>query len=77
MATAEDKVEAGDITNVRSHQAAEGELKETGRDTKLTQTYGSTHRGLKPRHVQLMAIGGSIGIGIWVCRLRRRHNGSS
>lgn len=66
MATAEDKVEAGDITNVRSHQAAEGELKETGRDTKLTQTYGSTHRGLKPRHVQLMAIGGSIGIGIWV-----------
>lgn len=28
--------------------------------------YGETQRGLKPRHVQLMAIGGSIGVGMWV-----------
>jgi len=26
-----------------------------------------TKRGLSPRHVQLMAIGGSIGTGLWVC----------
>lgn len=32
----------------------------------ITETYGETHRGLKPRHVQLMAIGGSIGVGVWV-----------
>lgn len=25
-----------------------------------------TKRGLSPRHVQLMAIGGSIGTGLWV-----------
>lgn len=29
--------------------------------------YGETQRGLSPRHVQLMAIGGSIGTGLWVC----------
>ncbi|KAK7960507.1 proline permease [Apiospora saccharicola] len=28
--------------------------------------YGETKRGLSPRHVQLMAIGGSIGTGLWV-----------
>lgn len=32
----------------------------------LTQQYGQTQRGLKPRHVQLMAIGGSIGTALWV-----------
>lgn len=26
-----------------------------------------TKRGLSARHVQLMAIGGSIGTGLWVC----------
>lgn len=29
-------------------------------------SYGETKRGLSPRHVQLMAIGGSIGTGLWV-----------
>ncbi|RYP51777.1 hypothetical protein DL769_010763 [Monosporascus sp. CRB-8-3] len=28
--------------------------------------YNETKRGLSPRHVQLMAIGGSIGTGLWV-----------
>lgn len=28
--------------------------------------YGQTQRGLSPRHVQLMAIGGSIGTGLFV-----------
>ncbi|KAM0542985.1 hypothetical protein ACHAPJ_012542 [Fusarium lateritium] len=32
----------------------------------LTEKYGQTQRGLKPRHVQLMAIGGSIGTALWV-----------
>lgn len=30
------------------------------------ETYGETKRGLAPRHVQLMAIGGSIGTGLFV-----------
>jgi len=29
-----------------------------------------TKRGLSARHVQLMAIGGSIGTGLWVCNLK-------
>lgn len=33
-----------------------------------------TKRGLSPRHVQLMAIGGSIGVGLWVSkRTTSRH----
>lgn len=32
----------------------------------LEEQYGSTKRGLSPRHVQLMAIGGSIGTGLFV-----------
>ncbi|KAM5344436.1 hypothetical protein ACJ41O_012972 [Fusarium nematophilum] len=34
-------------------------------NTELTEKYGETKRGLKPRHVYLMAIGGSIGVGLW------------
>lgn len=32
----------------------------------VEQHYGQTKRGLSPRHVQLMAIGGSIGTGLFV-----------
>jgi amino acid transporter len=32
----------------------------------IKETYGQTKRGLSPRHVQLMAIGGSIGTGLFV-----------
>jgi amino acid transporter len=32
----------------------------------IRATYGETKRGLSPRHVQLMAIGGSIGTGLFV-----------
>ncbi|KAL8396860.1 hypothetical protein RB594_003814 [Gaeumannomyces avenae] len=32
----------------------------------IATTYGETKRGLSPRHVQLMAIGGSIGTGLWI-----------
>ncbi|CRK24801.1 hypothetical protein BN1708_003919, partial [Verticillium longisporum] len=40
-------------------------LKNDGSDG-MAAKYGETHRGLKPRHVHLMAIGGSIGVGLWV-----------
>lgn len=32
----------------------------------IQEHYGQTKRGLSPRHVQLMAIGGSIGTGLFV-----------
>ena len=35
----------------------------------LVERYGQTKRLLKPRHVHLMAIGSSIGVGLWVCGL--------
>ncbi len=35
-------------------------------DNAIREQWGETKRGLSPRHVQLMAIGGSIGVGIWV-----------
>lgn len=40
-------------------------IKPTG-DNEIARKYGETKRGLKPRHVHLMAIGGSIGVGLWV-----------
>ncbi|KAF5508092.1 putative proline-specific permease put4 [Colletotrichum fructicola] len=39
---------------------------ESGNNAAVAQQYGETVRGLSPRHVQLMAIGGSIGTGLWV-----------
>lgn len=38
----------------------------SGTNAAVAQQYGETQRGLSPRHVQLMAIGGSIGTGLWV-----------
>lgn len=35
-------------------------------DEAIRSKYGETKRGLSPRHVQLMAIGGSIGTGLFV-----------
>ncbi|CAG9982775.1 unnamed protein product [Clonostachys byssicola] len=32
----------------------------------INSQYGHTDRGLSPRHVQLMAIGGAIGVGLFV-----------
>jgi amino acid transporter len=42
----------------------------------LVQKYGQTQRGLKPRHVQLMAIGGSIGTALWVSQSNSTHGQS-
>ncbi|TLD23869.1 hypothetical protein PspLS_06478 [Pyricularia sp. CBS 133598] len=43
---------------------ADGQVMGVDRDADVVAKYGETHRGLSPRHVQLMAIGGSIGVGI-------------
>ena len=48
----------------KSHEGSEKVGLDIGAGT--TEGYGETQRGLKPRHVQLMAIGGSIGVGVWV-----------
>lgn len=44
----------------------------TGEIVTGSSKYGDTLRGLSPRHVQLMAIGGSIGTGLWVCDHKAR-----
>ena len=44
----------------------QGDLYERRLSTAEKATYGQTQRGLTPRHVQLMAIGGSIGTGLFV-----------
>ena len=43
----------------------------TSTDGEVLSHHGGyeTRRGLSPRHVQLMAIGGSIGTGLWVCMM--------
>lgn len=47
-----------------------GDIADTGRGVLLESAdpagYGQTKRGLSPRHVQLMAIGGSIGTGLFI-----------
>lgn len=50
----------------RQVSQTEAEMKDVSRSQELVAQYGETHRGLKPRHVHLMAIGGSIGVGLWV-----------
>lgn len=55
------------IAPVESHRP--GSLLDTEKQpvvNELVEKYGQTQRGLKPRHVQLMAIGGSIGTALWV-----------
>lgn len=50
-----------------SHAAPAGAAPVPGLDRDfIQQHYGETKRGLSPRHVQLMAIGGSIGTGLFV-----------
>lgn len=63
---AEENIEAARPTSPRQGSQFDVEIKGAGRDAELSATYGVTQRGLEPRHVHLMAIGGSIGIGIWV-----------
>jgi len=59
--------DAIDKTNTHdSNSPQEGEIvKDVPADPEWAK-YGQTKRGLSPRHVQLMAIGGSIGTGLFV-----------
>jgi amino acid transporter len=43
-----------------------GEVIDYPSSENVWKQYGQTKRGLSPRHVQLMAIGGSIGTGLFV-----------
>ncbi|CAG9990747.1 unnamed protein product [Clonostachys byssicola] len=63
---AEENIEAARPGSPRQGSQFDVEIKGAGRDAELSAAYGVTQRGLEPRHVHLMAIGGSIGIGIWV-----------
>jgi amino acid permease len=66
---------ANDISRVESARApsqVDGEVK--GPQNAIDEQYGATQRGLKSRHVQLMVIGGSIGVGLWVCPLVCSHD---
>lgn len=56
-------------SNLKTPYATEGpslDTLERGQILDDRAKYGETKRGLKPRHVQLMAIGGSIGTGLFV-----------
>lgn len=57
-----------DAENNSVKQPSVKELSSTNIDTGdiIAKQYGSTKRGLSGRHVQLMAIGGSIGTGLFV-----------
>lgn len=37
-----------------------------GEGDNIISNYEETHRGLSPRHVQLIVIAGGVGVGLWV-----------
>ena len=41
-------------------------VEDLGSDTEDHEKYGHTQRGLKSRHIQLIALGGCIGTGLFV-----------
>lgn len=65
---AEATATGGESTSINdSEKARSGEIYDVPNATAGTWAqYGQTKRGLSPRHVQLMAIGGSIGTGLFV-----------
>ncbi|KAL2201634.1 hypothetical protein CC79DRAFT_190082 [Sarocladium strictum] len=58
-------IESKAVHQVESHDAGKADIL-LGHDHEIREKYGQTKRGLTPRHVQLMAIGGSIGTGLFV-----------
>lgn len=69
MTAEETKVAEGhnDIAGVESARpVSQAEIDLKHEPNAIDEQYGVTQRGLKPRHVQLMVIGGSIGVGLWV-----------
>lgn len=51
------------VVTPTSYGGGEGIITSVGAEL---HAHHDTKRGLSPRHVQLMAIGGSIGTGLWV-----------
>lgn len=66
MGTSSDLESKATDPPVTTSDTAHGTLIETDVSDDLLAKYGQTKRGLSPRHVQLMAIGGSIGTGLFV-----------
>ncbi|KAH6695092.1 proline-specific permease [Plectosphaerella plurivora] len=69
MATQTAEKTVTDVEAIHNYDDAPGQVDEKpdfSRDTALSEEFGRTQRGLSPRHVHLMAIGGSIGVGLWV-----------
>lgn len=66
MGTSSDLESKATDPPVITSDTAHGTLIETEVNNDLLAKYGQTKRGLSPRHVQLMAIGGSIGTGLFV-----------
>lgn len=44
----------------------EAEARRPSTETSVEVNYDSTHRTLKPRHIQLIGIGGTIGTALYV-----------
>lgn len=63
--TAQDGEAVSEISS-NQQQAPKGDLYERRLSQGEWAHYGETKRGLTPRHVQLMAIGGSMGTGLFV-----------
>lgn len=66
MGTSSDLESKATDPPVTTSDTAHGTLIDTDVSDDLLAKYGQTKRGLSPRHVQLMAIGGSIGTGLFV-----------
>lgn len=66
MAISSRDIESKAVDHVFSHESEAKADLSLGHDHEIREKYGQTKRGLTPRHVQLMAIGGSIGTGLFV-----------
>lgn len=54
------------VPQANANSDSEADVGEVVEVDELTKKYGKTKRGLSGRHVQLMAIAGSIGTGLFV-----------
>ncbi|KAH7194988.1 amino-acid permease inda1 [Fusarium oxysporum] len=60
------QVQKPKITKAEAQSTPALEVVESNRQGILDDPNGSTHRGLKSRHIQLIALGGTIGTGLFV-----------
>ncbi|EXJ87720.1 hypothetical protein A1O1_04645 [Capronia coronata CBS 617.96] len=64
--TVQDGEAVSEVSFNSQHQLPKGDVYERRLSQTEWEKFGQTKRGLSPRHVQLMAIGGSIGTGLFV-----------